>query len=252
MSTYLLIHGAWHGGLCWRKAVSLLQADGHAVIAPDLPGHGEDKTPMATITLESYVNRVCELVTAQTEPVILVGHSMGGSVITQAAENCPDSIAALVYLTAFLPSNGESLMTWAEQDSQSLVSGNLVSMGAGIFSVKPEAIRDAFYDCCSPQDEEFARSHLVLQAGQPFGAPMSTTDARWGRIPRYYIECQRDRAITVGLQRAMQKHAPCRETFSIDTDHSPFFSAPEELVDILVRIGRLASPMDALAASGKA
>lgn len=214
-------------------------------------GAWEDKTPTATVSLERYVNRVCELAIAQTEPVILLGHSLGGAIITQAAERCPDAISALVYMCAFLPRNGESLMTWAQQDSESLVSPNLVPMGDGVFGVKPEAIHDAFYNQCSDQDEEFAKLHLVLQAGEPFGVPMATTAERWGRIPRYYIECLRDRAITLGIQRAMLEHSPCRETFAIDTDHSPFFSAPEQLVDILLRIGRLSNPSDALVASGK-
>ena len=247
----LLIHGAWHGGWCWHKVVPLLQAQGHSVIAPDLPGHGEDKTPTTTVTIESYVNRVCEIGTSQTEPVILLGHSMGGAVITQAAENCPDAIFALIYMCAFLPRNGESLMTWAQQDPQSLVNSNLVPMGEGVFGLKPEAIHDAFYVQCSQEGEEFARSHLVLQAAEPFGVPMATTDQRWGSIPRFYIECLRDRALTLGTQRAMQQQSPCRETFAIDTDHSPFFSTPEQLVDILLHIGALLSPSDGLVASGK-
>jgi pimeloyl-ACP methyl ester carboxylesterase len=250
MSTYLLIHGAWHGGWCWRKVVPLLEAEGHSVIAPDLPGHGEDKTPTATVTLGRYVDRVCELAIAQTEPVLLLGHSMGGPVITQAAEKCPDAISALVYLCAFLPRNGESLMTWAQQDSQSHVTPNLVPMGDGVFGVKPEAIPEAFYAECSDQDIEFAKLHLVLQAGQPFAVPMATTAARWGQIPRYYVECLRDRAITLGIQRAMQEQSPCLETFAIDTDHSPFFSAPEQLVDVLLRIGKLSNPGGALVATG--
>lgn len=87
MSTYLLVHGAWHGGWCWRKVVPLLEAQGHKVLAPTLPGHGEDKTPAAAVTLRSYADTICRLAGAQTKPVILVGHSMGGIVITQAAEN---------------------------------------------------------------------------------------------------------------------------------------------------------------------
>lgn len=92
MSTYLLIHGAWHGGWCWRK--------GHRVLAPDLPGHGDDGTATAAVTLASYADRICEIASTQTEPVILAGHSMGGLAITQAAENCPTSIGALVYVCA--------------------------------------------------------------------------------------------------------------------------------------------------------
>jgi hypothetical protein len=79
----------------------------------------------------------------------------------------------------------------------------------------------------------------VAQSTEPFQALARTTPERWGCIPRYYIECAYDRAITLDLQQAMQKQSPCRRTFSIDTDHSPFFSAPEHLADILAHIGTL-------------
>jgi len=239
MSTYLLIHGAWHGGWCWRKVVPLLEARGHTVLAPDLPGHGEDKTPTATITLKSYVDRTCQIAEAQAEPVVLLGHSMGGVVITQAAENCSDKIASLVYVCAFLPRNGDSLMTWASQDKGSKVNpSTLVPLADGVVGFKPESTHEAFYENCPEEDEAFAKSRLVAQSTAVFGVPVVTTAERWGRIPRYYIECVRDRAITSGLQQEMQKHSPCRRTFSIETDHSPFFSAPEQLADVLMQIGK--------------
>ena len=238
MSTYLLIHGAWHGGWCWRKVVPLLEAQGHRALAPDLPGHGDDKTPVPAVTLKSYADRICEIVSAQTEPVILAGHSMGGIAITQAAENCPNQIGALVYVCAFLPRNGDSLMTWALQDRESMVNPSTTDPRAdGTIGFKAEHSREAFYGNCTDGDVAFAQSRLVPQSGAPFGTPVETTAERWGRIPRYYIECARDRAITLKLQREMQKQSPCRQTFSIDTDHSPFFSAPEQLVDILSRSG---------------
>ena len=238
MSTYLLIHGAWHGGWCWRKVVPLLEAKGHKVLAPDLPGHGDDKTATASVTLKSYVDRICEIASAQTEPVILAGHSMGGVAITQAGENCPKQIRALVYVCAFLPRNGDSLMTWATQDQGSMVNPSTTEQLAdGTIVFKPEFSREAFYGNCSDDDAAFAQSRLCSQSAEPLGTALQTTAERWGRIPRYYIECTRDRAITLGLQREMQKASPCRDTLSIDTDHSPFFSAPEKLADILSRIG---------------
>jgi pimeloyl-ACP methyl ester carboxylesterase len=238
MSTYLLIHGAWHGGWCWRRVAPLLESKGHRVLTPDLPGHGDDSTPTASVTLKSYTERICEIAGAQTEPVILAGHSMGGVAITQAAENCPKQIGALVYVCAFLPRNGESLMTWARQDRESMVNPSTMSPRAdGAVDFKPEFSREAFYAECSDDDVAFAQSRLVPQSVAPFGVPVETTAEGWGRIPRYYVECARDRAITLRLQHEMQKYSPCRETFSIDTDHSPFFSAPEQLADILSRIG---------------
>ena len=106
MATYVLIHGAWHGGWCWDKIVPLLKKEGHKVEAPDLPGHGRDKTPIPEISLQSYTDRVCRILDTQSEPVILVGHSMGGVVITQAAQHRPEKIKTLVYLSAMLPRNG--------------------------------------------------------------------------------------------------------------------------------------------------
>jgi pimeloyl-ACP methyl ester carboxylesterase len=239
MAIFLLIHGAWHGGWCWRKVVPLLEANGHRALAPDLPGHGNDETPLTAVTLASYSHRICEIAGAQPEPIILVGHSMGGVAITQAAENCPERISALVYLSAFLPRKGESLVTWAAQDYESMVNPTTTeSQANGAIAFKAEHMREAFYGKCTDEDFEFAHSQLAAQSGAPFGAPVQTSVARWGQIPRYYIECERDRAITLKLQREMQKHSPCRETFSIDTDHSPFLSTPEHLVDILLRIAR--------------
>ena len=238
MSTYLLIHGAWHGGWCWRKVVPLLEARGDRVLAPDLPGHGDDKTDMASVTLKSYTDRVCEIASAQDEPVILAGHSMGGMAITQAGENCRKQIAALVYVCAFLPGNGDSLMTWASQDRESTVNPSTTHLRAdGTIDFMAEYSREAFYGNCADEDVAFAQSRLVAQSGAPFGTPVETTAERWGRIPRYYVECLRDRAVTLTLQRGMQERSPCRQTFSIDTDHSPFFSAPEQLADTLSRIG---------------
>lgn len=240
MSTYLLIHGAWHGGWCWRKIVPLLEAKGHRALAPDLPGHGDDKTERVTVTLDSYTSRICAIARTQPEQVILVGHSMGGVAITQAAENCRERVGALVYLCAFLPRNGDSLMSWALQDQESMVNASTTSPRTdGVMGFKPEYSREAFYGNCMDEDVALAQSRLVEQSGAPFGTPVQTSAERWGRIPRYYIECERDRAITPKLQREMQKHSPCRQTFSIDTDHSPFLSAPEQLADILARIASM-------------
>ena len=101
MSTFVLIHGAWHGAWCWKKIIPLLEKEGHNVEAPELPGHGNHKVPIAEISLQLYVDYVCQVIDSQSEPVILVGHSLGGCTISQAAENRPEKIKALVYLSAF-------------------------------------------------------------------------------------------------------------------------------------------------------
>jgi pimeloyl-ACP methyl ester carboxylesterase len=240
MATFLLVHGAWHGGWCWHRVVPLLVSKGHTAVAPDLPGHGNDKTPTARVTLKSYTDRICEIAGGQSEPVILVGHSMGGVAITQAAEDCPEKIRALVYLCAFLPRNGDSLTTWASEDFESKVNPSSLEIGPdGTTVFRRDCAREAFYMQSSDEDIAFAQERLVAQSPAPISTPVKTTAGRWGRIPRYYIECDRDRAITRKLQRAMEKQSPCRRTFSIDTDHSPFFSNPRDLADIFDQIATL-------------
>ena len=94
MSTYLLIHGAWHGAWCWYKVIPRLERAGHRVVAPDLPSLGIDRTPVAQISLDTWTDSICGLLDAQDEPVILVGHSRGGILISQAAEKRPEKIVS--------------------------------------------------------------------------------------------------------------------------------------------------------------
>jgi pimeloyl-ACP methyl ester carboxylesterase len=237
MSTYVLIHGAWHGGWCWDKVVPLLQKEGHKVEAPDLPGHGSDKTPISEISLQTYTDRVCQILDAQPEPVILVGHSMGGVVITQAAENRPEKIKKLVYLTALLLQDGEFLLQYGELDKEALVLPNLImAEDRSYAAVREDALREAFYGDCSNEDIMRAKSLLVPQAATPLATPINTTADNFGRIPRVYISCLRDRAISPLIQEKMYTNLPCEKVIRMNTSHSPFFSAPEELAGHLLSL----------------
>ncbi len=237
MSTYVLIHGSLHGGWCWNKVVPLLESEGHKVEAPDLPGHGSDKTPIQEISLQVYADSVCKVLDAQSEPVILVGHSMGGMVITQTAEYRPDKIKTLVYLAAFLLRNGESLRQVGREDTESLLTPNLVWAEDQSYStIREEALKEALYGDCSDEDVERAKSLLVPQASAPGLTPVNTTEQNFGQVPRVYIECLRDRAVSPSIQKKMYTALPCKKVISMDTSHSPFFSAPEELVSHLVSL----------------
>src|ERR1700733_1981637 len=90
--TYILLHGAWHAGWCWKHIIPILESHGHTVIVPDLPGHGEDKTPYLDITLKTYIDSITEIIMLMGKPVTLVGHSMAGVIISQIGENIPDRI----------------------------------------------------------------------------------------------------------------------------------------------------------------
>jgi pimeloyl-ACP methyl ester carboxylesterase len=230
MSTFLLIHGAWHGAWCWYKLVPRLEKAGHTVIAPDLPAMGRDRTSVKRVSLASWREHVCEILDSLSEPVILVGHSRGGIVISEVAEHRPERIRTLVYLTAFLPANGESLFDLAGRDTLSLVGPNMVMSEDRTSSVmRAEALREAFYGECSEEDVALARLCVQAEPTVPLATPVQITDANFGRVPRLYVECLRDKAIPLALQRQMQAALPCQRVVQIDTDHSPFFSRVDEL-----------------------
>jgi len=237
MSTFVLVHGAWHGAWCWYRVIPQLEAAGHRVLAPDLPGHGIDRTPIAGVTLSAYADRVCASLDQAGEAVILVGHSMGGAIISQATELRPERVRTAVYLAAFLLGDGESVLQRASSESDGLVMPNLQMSADGSHATIPlDRVQEIFYADCPPEDVALARALLVPQALQPVGAPIRVTPAAAGTIPRVYIECLQDRAIPPPLQRAMQAAQPCRETRSMNTSHSPFFSAPRELAGHLLEI----------------
>ena len=234
MSTYVLVHGAWHGAWCWERVIPLLERQGHHVITFDLPGHGAEPTPTTAVTLQSYVDRVCAVLDQQAEPVILVGHSMGGIVISQSAEARPHTIQTLVYLTGFLPTSGQSLFDIASTDAEALVLPNAVeSPDHQALTIPAAALGDVFFNDCSDADVAWAARQLVPQAIQPFVTPLQLTDANFGQVDRVYITCLQDHAISPATQRRMYEDTPCRLVIPLDTSHSAFLSNPEALATVL-------------------
>jgi pimeloyl-ACP methyl ester carboxylesterase len=230
MTTFVLVHGAWHGGWCWEKLAPLLEAQGHRVLAPDLPGHGADRTPIQGVSLDAYTKRICDVIAAQREPVVLVGHSMGGVVISSVAERVPERLRTLVYLAAFLIGDGESVGSAARGDAESILGGYFEVAPDGLScTVKPEGVKPSFYAECDEADIARARARLVPQALEPFNAVLHCTEGRAGRVPRVYVECLRDRAIGIAKQRSLVAARPCAKVLTLDTDHSPFYSTPTEL-----------------------
>ena len=230
MNTFILVHGAWHGAWCWYKIVPLLEKAGHRAIAVDLPGLGQDRTPLRDVSLQSFVDRVCSTFDRQTGRVILVGHSRGGIVISQTAEQRPARVRTLVYLAAFLLPGGQALLPVAMNDTRSLLLRNLVvNEDQGYLTVRREAYREAMYGDCSDEDVTLASSLLTPEPIAPCATPLDLSERNFGRVPRIYIETRCDNALTLSAQRGMVAALPCDEVISLNTSHSPFFSAPQEL-----------------------
>ncbi len=237
MTTFILIHGAWHGAWCWYKVIPRLRSHGHQVFAPDLPSLGRDATPLGQVSLASWTDVICQLVDSQAGRVTLVGHSRGGLLLSTVAERLPNKVEQLIYVTAGLLRDGESLGQLLASDGTSLILPNLVAAADGqSSSVRVEALRETFYNESSAEDIALSTLLLKPEPRGPAGTPMQITDANFGSVPRFYIECLRDRAIPLQLQRRMVASLPCKSVLTIDTDHSPFFSTPERLADLLLSL----------------
>jgi pimeloyl-ACP methyl ester carboxylesterase len=237
MSRFVLVHGAWHGGWCWERVTPLLEARGHQVIAPDLPAMGADLTDARGITLESWAGFVVELLRASAEAAILVGHSRAGVVISRAAELAPRSIRRLVYLSAYLLTAGDTVADAARADADSLVSPNMLPARAGLTcSLRPSVVRDAFYGRCTAADAAEAAARLTSEPLKPLVTPLDITEEGFGSVPRAYIQCSADRAVTPAAQRLMQQALPCDPVFTLDSDHSPFLGCPAALAELLERL----------------
>ncbi|HEX3689180.1 MAG TPA: alpha/beta fold hydrolase [Solirubrobacteraceae bacterium] len=243
MADFLLIHGAMGGAWCWERVIPGLEATGHRASAIDLPGQGADTTPLSEITLYRYADAVCDALDGMDGPVVLTGHSMGGMVITQAASQRPDKLAGLVYVAAFLPQSGQSLIeiTHLPEAAGDSVQANIVVDGdPPVATMPPEAAPEALYHCCTQEQIDWALPQRAGQPVIPFTQPFTPpggAGAGFDALPRAYVTCLQDRAIKPALQRLMYSAAGCDPVIEIDTDHSPWLSRTEELVAALDRIG---------------
>lgn len=235
--TFILVHGSWHSAWNWHKVTPLLKKRGHSVFAIDLPGMGRDKTPIKNVTMEIAVAEICELIDSIEGKVILVGHSKNGIMISQAAEYRPDKIEKLIYLAAYLIPNGKTQREYSMQDTKGVLKPfvtkdeetNSTTLGADIY-------KEGLYHDCDDYITELAKVLLSHESFTTGVTPLQLTEHNFGRVPRVYIECTEDRAVTPFIQQKMYNETPCQKVFKLPTSHSPFFSKPAELVDIFLEI----------------
>jgi|SRR6476620_4836072 len=237
MKTFILIHGSWHSAWNWHRVVPLLERAGHKAIAIDLPGMGRDKTPIQEVKMKSTVEKICALMDEIPGKVILVGHSKNGIMISQAAEYRPDKIEKLVYLAAYLIPNGKTQREYSIQDTEGWLKPYVTQHPeTASHTLQNEIYKEGLYHDCDDTITELAK---VLLSNEPVESgiiPLELTDENFGRVPRVYIECTEDRAVTPFIQQKMYTETPCEKVYQVAASHSPFFSKPQELVDILLQL----------------
>ena len=241
MARILLVHGAFAGAWCWKPALPGLRAGGHTVETLDLPGAGEDTTPVAEVTLDAYREKICQVL-SEGPPAILAGQSMGGMAVTQAAARCPEHVRALVYIAAFAPAEGQSLV---ELVSYPEAAGDQVQANVIVEGDPPSGrlTRDgavvAMLNCCTEEQVDWAAPRLGSQPVAPWEGKIVVEDsarAAFQALPRAYIYCGSDHSIPPPMQRRMLTERGCDPVLEIGTDHWPWLSRTDEFVSAMNEI----------------
>ena len=242
MATFVLIHGAWHGGWSWWKTAPLLLEAGHRVLAPSLTGLGEREhlaalMPPAVINLDLHVRDVASILqTEDLSEVILVGHAYAGMVITGVAELAPERIAALVYVNGVAPSHGEAMVDQLEAvrgpDFVARIRG-FIADGAPFMPAptNPEEIASR-WAITDPLDQAFMLARLSPQPTLTFAQPVRTSNPDAAGLRREFILCSESGFEPVAARAAVSGWG----VHHIDTGHDPMVTAPRELADVLLTI----------------
>jgi pimeloyl-ACP methyl ester carboxylesterase len=247
MARFVLVHGAFGGAWCWEPVIPPLEAAGHTVEAFDLPGCGDDRTPVEEVTLESCAERVCDALEQRPEPAVLVGHSMGGVIVTQAAGNCPERVASLVFVAAFMPADGQSLrdltdLPEASEDPHRV--RHVIEGDPPVAVLSEDATAKEVYNRCTEEQIAWALPRRRPQPVGPIATPVRVDGSVLAAIPRSYVMTLHDRRLLPALQRRMIREHPCRRVIELDADHAPFLSATDELAAALSELAEhpLSSP----------
>jgi pimeloyl-ACP methyl ester carboxylesterase len=212
-----------------------LKKAGHKAIAIDLPGMGRDKTPIQEVKMKTTVEQICEVIDSIPGKVILLGHSKNGIMISQVAEYRSDKIEKLVYLAAYLIPNGKTQKEYSMLDTEGWLRPYVTQHPeTNSHTLQSTIFKEGLYHDCEDEITDLAKVLLSNEPVESAITPLKLTDENFGRVPRVYIECTEDRAVTPFIQRKMYGETPCEKVYSLPTSHSPFFSRPKDLVDILL------------------
>jgi pimeloyl-ACP methyl ester carboxylesterase len=236
MKNILLIHGAWGGAWEFQEFIETLGKRGHRAHAIDLPGHGKSTVPTSKVTMEAYVERVIEVAHTIEGPIVLVGHSLAGAIISQVAERIPEKIERLVYVAASLPRNGETALGLMQSDEAGELLPNIVfSDDQSFATLEPEAVRNLLlHDVKEPERAAKLVSKFdVNQATEPFMFPVKLSNEAFGSVAKSYVRASLDKVMSLSLQDRMISAWKVETIFTLESGHFPMMSIPDRFVEVL-------------------
>ncbi len=241
MSTYVLVHGAWHSGRCWERVVPSLVSAGHRVLAPSLTGHGDKAHLLGPeVGLDTHVDDIAGLIAEEDlTDVILVGHSYAGLVVSSAANRIPERIAHLVYLDAMVPEDGENAVD-VMPVTQALIDQAAESEAPWRIPPLPELPPPlGLFGVTDPEDAAWLRSILSDQSVLCYLQPVRLDNPAVRAIPRTHIHCVG--AAPEGIERrpvpAIQPNGGPAQVWELETGHDCMITMPAELAELLLKLG---------------
>ena len=230
--TFVLIHGAWHGGWCWRRVSDLLERQGHKVFTPTLTGLGERSHLLrAGINVSTHVTDVVNVLKWEgLSNVVLCGHSYGGMVISGVAEQMASAISSIVFLDAFVPENGEAVVNLT---APAVMDAMKAAQQKGEIGVPP---RPAEAFGVNPADRAWVDAKCVPQPIGTFAEAMTITGAREGIGKKTYIRAAS--YANPGFDKALARLKTDKSwrTYDVPCGHDVMVDMPERLAKILVEV----------------
>jgi len=235
--TIVLVHGAFETSAVWIQVATKLEKAGYTVKNIDLPGRTGNEAPMNAVSLQLYQQTVAKAIADETAPVVLVGHSFGGFTISAEAEAEPHKIKTLVYVAAYIPKNGDSLLSMATTDTGSKLGPLLdIDKEHGFASVKPGTGGAVFASDGPQQLQDAVSGAVVSEPLAPLATPVTLTATAFGKVDKVAIRTLRDEVISPAFQAGMIKATPVRLALSVDTGHVPFLTQPDALAAEIERV----------------
>jgi pimeloyl-ACP methyl ester carboxylesterase len=219
----VLVHGAWADASSWAKVIPLLQAKGYHVAAVHSPLTSVAEDVAAT-------NRIID---AQDGPVLLVGHSYGGAVITEAGNN--PKVAGLVYVAAFAPDEGETLGGLAKNFPTTPAFAELHPVGDGFLLLTEKGITEDFAQDLSAAEKQLMVASQSATQGALLATPM--TAAAWRTKPSWFVVADHDRTIAPEQERSTAKRMGAK-VLSLPTSHVPMLAAPDKVANFMIEAAR--------------
>lgn len=237
---YVLVHGAWEAAYVWDSVKASLIKDGNNVTVIELPGHGSDQTDLSKITLNLYRDKVIEAIAKVSGKVILVGHSLGGMIISAVAEQMPTKIEKLVYLAAYLPMSGQSLFGIATTDAGSHLTLDVLKFSSDSSTVDIDRahIIDVFIQDGSAQAQNLVLNQYRTEPTRPLTDAVALTSLNFGSVEKVYIKTLQDHTISPGLQSKMINTAAVKDVYQLNAGHCASITKPDSLAIILKKIAQ--------------